>query len=205
MISFKSFLFLINEEVEHHASIIPLMGLSPHSHCGHAHDLGATLKGMPGSHHVGISTKADLFSPKERGEILNRQWNDKDLTVHPVKSGGETISNAFNSLPKTGKKHLHILVGADRKDFAEGLKKSLEDNKIKEMGHNSWDNITIHYPEDKERTHGMSGTKMRQAVANNDFNEYHRHLGSMFSNDEARNYFNKIQDAIQSKKLKVKR
>ena len=205
MKSFKQFLISIKEETESHASVIPLMGLSPTSHMGHSIDMGSTLNSLPGSHHVGISNKSDVFSPEERGEILNRQWGDKDLTTHSVKSGGDTIARAFNSLPQTGKRHLHILVGADRKDFGEGLKKSLEAGKIKEMGDNRWDSITVHTPEDQDRKHGMSGTSMRQAVADNDFDLYHKHLGPMFSKDEARGYFNKIRDALSSGKMKVKR
>lgn len=203
MKSYREFLESV-EDRDHHASVIPLTGFSPISHMGHAIDLGGALSKLPGDKHVGISLKSDVFTPEERASIMGRQWNQSGLSVHPVKSGGETIANAYNRLP-SGKKHLHILVGADRKDFAEGLKKSLEDGKIKEMGDNRWDSITLHHPEDVNRSHGMSGTAMRTAVANNNIEEFHRHLGPMFSREEAREHFNRISDALKSGKAKVKR
>lgn len=197
--------YILETEQEHHASVIPLTGFSPHSHMGHAIDLGNALKNLPGQKHIGISSKADVFSPEERSDILHRQWQQPDLHVHVAKYAGESISNAYNSLPE-GKKHLHILVGADRRDFAEGLKKSLEDGKIQSMGGHKWDSISVHTPEDTDRSHGMSGTKMRTAVANDDFDTYHEHLGKhIFSEKEARSHFNRIKEALTTKQIKVKR
>lgn len=208
MKSFKEFLTQIKEEQEsevHHASVIPLVGYSPISHGGHAIDMGSALAKLPGQKHVGMSSKADVYSPEERSEIMKRQWQIPGIQTHSTNSGGDTIGRAFHNLPKTGKKVLHLLVGHDRVGFAEGLKKSLEAGKIKEMDGHSWDEIHIHTPEDTNRSHGMSGTKMRTAVANNDFDEFHRHLGSMFSKDEAKQHFNRIKAALDSGQLKVKR
>jgi hypothetical protein len=192
-------------EIEHHVSVIPLVGFSPISHMGHAKDLGGALKNLPGNKHIGISSKADLFSPEERADILHRQWGQSDLKTHVVKSGGETIANAFNSMPKTGKKHLHILVGADRKDFAEKLKSSLEAGKIKEMGSNKFDQIHVHLPSDTERTHGMSGTNMRTAARDEDLDTFHKHLGSNFSKSEAKAAMMRIKKGIDTGTVKVKR
>lgn len=188
-----------------HATVVPLTGFSPHSHMGHAIDLGNAVSKLPGSKHIGISQKSDVFSPEERADILKRQWNQPDLHTHVVKSAGETISNAFNSLPASGARHLHLLVGADRKDFAEGLKKSLEAGKIKEMGDNKWDSITIHSPDDENREHGMSGTKMRAAAAADDLDTYHKHLGNSFSREEATSIMKKTQNGLSSGKIKLKR
>ncbi len=195
----------LNEEAEHHASVIPLVGFSPISHMGHAHDLGGAMKKLSGKKHVGISQKADVYSPEERSSIMKKQWGQKDVNHHHTKSGGDTIGHAFHSLPKDGKKHLHILVGADRKGMAEGLKKSLEDGKIPEMNGHRWDSIHIHTPSDEGRSHGMSGTPMRAAAAAGDLKTFHKHLGSHFSSDEAKAHMDKIQSAIVSKKLKIKR
>lgn len=206
MISFREFYKLVTESTEeHHASVIPLVGFSPFSHMGHAADLGGALSKLPGSKHIGISTKADVYTPEERADILKRQWNQEDLTAHPVKSGGDTIARAYSALPSTGQRHLHILVGADRLDFANGLKKSLEEGKIKEMGDNRWDSITVHTPEDMNREHGMSGTNMRAAVSSGDFDTFYKHLGSMFSRKEAQEHFNRIKSALDSGQIKVKR
>jgi hypothetical protein len=201
MISFKHF---INEEAEHHASVIPLVGFSPFSHMGHAKDLGGAMARLPGKKHIGISQKADLYSPEERSNILHKQWG-QDITHHHAKSGGETIAKAFHSLPKKGKKHLHILVGHDRAAMAQGLKKSLEAGKIKEMGDHKWDTITIHHPEDTGRSHGMSGTAMRTAADKGDLETFHKHLGPAFSKTQAKSHMQRIKKALDSGQLKVKR
>jgi len=202
---FKNFREEKESGEEHHASVIPLTGFSPISHMGHSKDLGGSLKKLPGKKHIGISSKSDLYSDKERKDVLHKQWGQHDLHTHIVKSGGETIANAYHSLPKHGKKHLHILVGHDRKDFAHGLKSSLESGKIKEMGHHKWDSITIHHPTDSDRTHGMSGTNMRNAAEKGDVKEFHKHLGSMFSHDEAKHHMEKFKKGLASGQIKVKR
>lgn len=194
------------ESEDHHTSVIPMVGFSPISHMGHSHDLGAALSKLPGKKHVGMSAKADLFSPEERGHIMKRQWAEHgDVEHHIVKSGGEMVAKAYHSLPKTGKKHLHILVGADRADMAHGLKKSLEAGKIKEMGEHKFDSITIHHPEDLDRKHGMSGTKMRTAAALGDHKTFSKHLGPMFDKKESLNIMNKVKSGLDSGQIKVKR
>ena len=204
----KNFYTFISENektTEHHASVIPLTGFSPISHMGHAKDLGSAMKKLPGKKHIGISSKADLYSDKERADVLRKQWDQHDLKTHVVKSAGETIARAHKDLPKHGKKVLHLLVGHDRKSFAHGLKKSLEDGKIKEMGHNKWDEIQIHHPEDSDRSHGMSGTNMRKAAESGNVKEFHRHLGPSFNKDEAKEHMKKFQSGISSGKIKVNR
>jgi hypothetical protein len=205
MLKFSDFIIEQEDSVTHHASVIPLTGFSPISHMGHARDLGSAMKSLPGEKHVGISSKADLYSGDERSNILKKQWNQPNLKTHVVKSAGETIANAFHALPKTGKRVLHILVGHDRKDFAHGLKKSLEDGKIKEMGEHKWDEIHIHHPEDENREHGMSGTNMRNAAQEGNLKVFHRHLGSSFSSAEAKEHMKKFQKGIASGAIKVKR
>jgi hypothetical protein len=194
-----------SEDEAHHTSVIPLTGFDPISHMGHAHDLGSTLNALPGPKHVGVSGKASLFSPEERSSILNRQWGSGH-NVHVVKSAGETIRRAHDSLPAdAGRRVLHLVVGHDRKAFAHGLRKSLMDGKIKEMEGRKFDDIHIHHPDDTNRSHGMSGTKMRQSVADGNFDEFHRHLGPMFKKREAQSIFRKIGAGIKAGAVKIKR
>lgn len=189
----------------HHASVIPLVGFSPISHMGHAKDLGAAMKELPGQKHIGISSKADVFSAKERGDILTRQWKQPDITHHASTSGGATVAAAFHALPKHGKKVLHMLVGSDRVDMAHGLKNALERGKIKEMGAHKWDAIHVHTPQDADRSHGMSGTKMRTAASSGDDKTFAKHLGPMFNPKETARIQKKVHSAIKSGDLAVKR
>ena len=195
----------LTEETEHHASVIPLVGFSPISHMGHAHDLGGAMKKLPGKKHIGISQKDDVFSPEERSHIMKKQWDQEGVNHHFTKSGGDTIGHAYHSLPEGGKKHLHILVGGDRVEMAHGLKKSLEAGKIPEMNGHTWDSIHIHTPEDSNRKHGMSGTNLRSAAVTDDHDEFHRHLGHAFSKNESESIRQKVKGAIVSKKIKIKR
>jgi len=188
-----------------HASVIPMVGFSPISHMGHAKDLGASLKKLPGTKHIGISAKADAFKPEERKEILSRQWGDDNNHVHIVSGAGEAIRRAHDSMSGKGKKVLHILVGHDRAAFAQGLKKSLEEGKIKEMEGHKFDEIHIHHPEDSDRSHGMSGTNMRKAAHEGNSETFHKHLGSMFSRPESDKIMKKVKTGIESGQIPLKR
>lgn len=197
--------YLLEQEEVHHTAVVPQVGFSPVSHSGHAIDLGGALKKLPGtSKHVGISGKAELYTPEERKEIFQRQAGP-EIKTHVVKGMGETLSAAHDSLPKTGKKVLHILVGADRKSFGEGIKKSVLAGKVKELAGKHFDEVHVHTPEDEKRSHGMSGTKMRQAAADSNIEEFHRHLGSDFSRKEAEFHMKKIADGIKSGAVPLKR
>lgn len=197
-------------EPEHHVSVVPLTGFSPISHMGHAMDLGKKLRGLPGPKHVGISSKADVFSPEERKAILSRQWatekkDEEPIQHHIAKSAGEVIAKAHDSLPKKGRRVLHLLVGSDRVDFAQKLKTSLLAGKIKEMQGKSFDRIEIHTPTDEKRTHGMSGTAMRTAARDEDLPTFRKHLGPAFPKQEATAIMQRMKKAIDSGTLKVKR
>ena len=198
----------VTEEKEetHTTSIIPLMGVSPISHMGHAADLGAKLASLPGPRHVGLSAKTDVFTADERKHVMSRQWKDHAADMHVIKSGGEMVAKAYHSLPRTpGKKVLNIVVGHDRADFAEKLKKSVQEGRIKElMPHEKFHEINIHYP-DGNRGHGMSGTKMRTAARDGDTKEFHRHLGPMFSEQEASDIMKRVKHGIDTGTVKVKR
>lgn len=196
---------VIVEEKEHHATIVPLMGVSPISHMGHAHDIGGKVKSLPGHKHVGLSGKADVFSPEERKHIMQKQWGHKDTKFHVVQSAGETISHAHKSLPKDGKKHLHIVVGKDREKWAHSLKDALHAGKIKEMDGHKWDHIHVHVPEDEGRSHGMSGTKMRTAASEGDHATFKKHLGPMFSDKESKHIMDRTRVGLMAGKIKVKR
>lgn len=208
MIKYKQLLEKLEEKESQGSDVtaIPLVGFSPSSHMGHKNDLGPSMANLPGKKVIGMSTKGGVFTPEERSDILRRQWGKlvPDLEVHPSTSAGETIAHAFKQLPE-GKRHLHILIGADRKDFAEGLKQSLEANKIPEMEGQRFDSITIHHPEDTDRSHGMSGTKMRTAASAGDIEEFHKHVGPSFTRAEAIGLMGRVKSGIESGKIKVKR
>ena len=62
----------------------------------------------------------------------------------------------------------------------------------------SFDEIHTHYPEDENRQHGMSGTKMRKAAHEGNLEEFHKHLGPMFSKKEAGTLMSKVKKGIDA-------
>lgn len=184
-----------------HVSVIPLVGFVPFSHMGHKFDLGDTLKFLPGKKFVGVSDKCE--SP-ERFSILKKQWQFNFVPMN-VSSAGETIRAAYDSLPENQEKVLHLLLGHDRQDMAKKLKRCLEMGKIKEMGDKKFDAIFIHYPKQSDRPQKMSGTKFREAALNTDIEEFHSHLGPMFSVDEAYKYMIDVNQKLLSGQIFVKR
>jgi hypothetical protein len=105
----------------------------------------------------------------------------------------------------SGKKVLHLHFGHDRKEMAERLKASIEAGKIPELAGNKPDEVKIHYPKDENRSHGMSGTKMRTAAETGDAKVYKQHLGSNFSDKEAKGIMDRTRVGLMAGKIKVKR
>ena len=191
----------MNEESEQHAHVA-FMGASPHTHMGHHIDV---VGGMGhGKKFVGLSGKSDVFSDKEREDIANKQ-SGGDAHFKVEKSAGQTVGRAFNSMTGSGKKHLHLHFGHDRKEMAERLKSSIEAGKIPELEGHKPDAVHIHYPKDEDRSHGMSGTKMRTAAETNDVDTYKKHLGSNFSDKEAKSIMDRTRVGLMAGKIKVKR
>jgi hypothetical protein len=67
------------------------------------------------------------------------------------------------------------------------------------------DEVHIHYPTDENRSHGMSGTKMRTAAENSDLDIYKKHLGPNFSDKEAKRIMDRTRVGLMAGKIKVKR
>lgn len=202
-----SFLQFLNESEEHHVTAVPLVGFSPHSHDGHAIDLGQAVHHTPSKHKViGMSNKAGHFSPEERTSIFKRQLEHhgyKGIEVKGSTTAGETLRHAKSKIESKGGKHvLHLVVGADRQKWAHGLAGAVREGKI-EGAH--FHEVHVHTPLDLDRSHGMSGTNMRKAAAEGNHEEYHRHLGPGFSRSEAKKIMKKTQEGIASKAIKLKR
>lgn len=197
----------LNEAAEdaHHAHATYL-GASPFTHEGHHIDVVGSMDEHPsGPKFVGLSGKSQAFSNKEREDIANRQSGDKaEFKVEP--SAGFAIARAYNAIAsKKGRKVLHLHFGHDRKDFAEGLKTAVENGKIPELEGNKFDEVNIHYPKDENRSHGFSGTRMRNAAHTGDLDEFHRHLGPNFSRAEARKLMNRVKEGIDSGAIPLSR
>jgi hypothetical protein len=197
---------IVNEDVtnsndEQHAHVA-FMGASPHTHMGHHIDV---VGGMgAGKKFIGLSGKSDVFSDNEREDIANKQ-SGGTAQFKVEKSAGQTVGRAFDSMKGSGKKILHLHFGHDRKEMAERLKSSIQAGKIPELNGEKPHAVHIHYPSDEDRSHGMSGTKMRTAAENNDADTYKKHLGNNFSDKEAKSIMGRTRVGLLAGKIKVKR
>lgn len=191
----------LNEEAEQHAHVA-FMGASPHTHMGHHIDV---VGGMgKGKKYVGLSGKSDVFSDKEREDIANKQSGGA-AEFKVEKSAGQTVGRAFHGMSGAGKKVLHLHFGHDRKEMAERLKSSIEAGKIPELGGEKPHRVELHFPKDENRSHGMSGTKMRTAATEGDHDTYKKHLGPNFSHKEAKSIMDRTRVGLVAGKIKVKR
>jgi hypothetical protein len=174
------------------------LGASPITHMGHHIDVVGSMNSVgkvEDPKFVGLSGKSQIFSNKEREDIADKQSGGA-AKFNVVHSPGVTIAKAYEAVSNNeGNKILHLHFGHDRKEFAERLKKSIEDGKIPELQGNKFDKVHIHYPEDGDRSHGMSGTKMRAAAHEGNIEEFRKHLGPNFSQKEAEEIRIKVKKA----------
>lgn len=188
-------------------TIIPLVGFNPFSHMGHAKDLGDMMLRCPGLKYVGLSKKDTYFSFEDKSAILKRQWKMPRLNVWAAKTPGDMVGAVHQTVrPYDESVRLTLVVGHDRLSMAEGLQKSLEAGKIPEMQGLYYDRINIKTPmQDRER-HGFSGTMMREAASDADFDTFWNHLGrDIFSENEAKVLLNRVVLGIEKGDIKIHR
>jgi len=199
MLSLKQFLKEAKQVNHLH---VAFMGASPNTHMGH-NDVFDTM-GKLGPSFVGLSGKSTVFSDSERENIANKQTGGK-IKFKVEKTAGQTVGRAADTLGDDDEAELHLHFGGDRAEMAEGLKKSIENGKIPELRGRKFRKVHIHYPENVDRPHGLSGTKMRQAAVDGDLETYRKHVGSMFSEKQAKEMMKKTKKAIDDGSLPLKR
>ncbi|MCA6386052.1 MAG: hypothetical protein IM620_21480, partial [Cytophagales bacterium] len=192
-------------QTDQHAHV-SFMGAEPFTHMGHHIDVGESMNNAPpGPKFIGLSGKSTAFSDKEREDIPNKQSRGQ-IKFKVEKTAGQTVGRAFQSMKRgKGKRNLHLHFGHDRKEFAERLKQSIMQGKIPELKGERPDAVHIHYPSDTNRSHGMSGTKMRQSAADGNLAEFHKHIGPSFTKVEARRLMDRVSDGIKTGKIPLKR
>lgn len=188
----------------HHAAVTLPMGTSPSSHIGHQDLVDEMKRHAPTEHcHVSLSDKAEYLSHAKRKEIMQKQ-SPKGVNVHVIHGAGESIRKAYDKLP-AGKKVLHLVGGQERQGMLDGLKKSLEAGKVKEMGEHKFDEVHVHNPQVARRTTSnggkTSGTNFRKALASGDEQTIKDHLGSAYSQTLSKH----LQKGVKSGKIEINR
>lgn len=187
-----------------HIAIVPMMGCYPLSHMGHRRDIGAKLQELRIPSIIGLSSKNGIFTDDERLDIFKDQFSSVNfVTPMVVKSAGDTVAAAYNSGNLFETKILHIIVGADRKQFGLGLKKSIMGHKIPELQGAKFSGIVVHTAQ--ERTEDFSGTALRQAVYDRDKHKVFDHLGPNIRDYVKDFVWDRLSDAAADGRLKLKR
>lgn len=187
-----------------HVTVVPMMACFPVSHMGHAMDIKPLLDDLPGKKFIGLSKKNEVFTEKERKLVLETQWNPShDYHILFVDSVGETIRTAYDSFNNFLPKTLHLVVGYDRKDWGLRLCDAIHDNRIPELVPNSF--YEFHLYNTSERNHSFSGTNLRQAVLDEQYDIFKEHLGPYFLETEAKAIYSRIRRQLTSNNIKVKR
>lgn len=201
MFGFKA--FLREAKSEAHVATTVMTGVDPHTHMGHIADLGGVLRKLPGDHKIfAMSSKSKAFPDEDRKKILTKQTGGG---IEPLIASehDHIVAHAWSKVANhPGKKVLHLVGGQDRKGMVDRLVDSMRSGKIKNPG---FDEIHGHTPEGAERSHGMSGTKMRAAAANGDVETYRNHLGTAFTSKEAAGIMAKTKKSIAAGTTKLKR
>lgn len=209
MLSFKR--FIAEAKNAAHVSTTIMTGVAPFPHMGHVDDLGGLLKSLPGVHKIfAMSSKSKAFSDEDRKNILTRQTGG---SIEPLIANehDEIVAHAWNKVKDhPGPKILHLVGGIDRNvkgpkgqlGMLDRLVNGMRSGKIKNPG---FDEIHGHTPKGVERSHGMSGTKMRTAAATGNKGIFRAHLGPAFSPEEADDYMAKTKASIDSGEMPLKR
>lgn len=189
---------------EHHAAVTLPSHCGPCSHVGHQ-DLVTAMQEHASNEncHISLSDKASYLSQDKRKEIMQKQ-SPKGVNIHTVHGAGESIRSAYDKLPP-GKKVLHLVGGEERQGMLEGLKRSLDAGKVKEMEGRHFDEVHIHNPSVSRRTttngEKTSGTNFRKALAAGDEQTIKDHLGAAYSASLSKH----LQKGVQSGDIAINR
>ena len=190
------------------------MGMSPHSHIGHVHDIGKMMDSLPAdAKYFTLSDKIGPIDKTTKRTILDIQChhlipNNKFASSFFTGGAGGMVREAVkikNRFKNTMPTVLNIVVGPDREEWANRFVRSVFDNKIDGVTSKDFKDIVVHCNLTRWNKN-VSGTAMRTAIVENRFEDYCRMLGGdIFARETARRWFILCQEAITRGDLKVKR
>lgn len=178
---------------------ITYLGAHPHTHMGHVNDI---ISYMPTGSYIGLSSKSKVMPDLSRTILTGTQTNFMH-TTNSYDSIGHLISNAISRY--TDPVALFIHLGHDRVNFAERIKSGLQNNTFLEIPNSSQRVAKIENVIAPKRSHSLSGTRMRQAILDDDFKTYYEHIGDSFSETVAGCIMNTLRDMMISQGVGVKR
>lgn len=144
--------------------------------------------------------KKNPLSAEQKLQFAKRFFTDVNISTSD-KSSPNIFSQAAK-LFKQGFTHLHIVGGSDRVEEYKTIMNKY--NGVKgDHGFYDFKTIMVHSAgerdPDAEGTTGMSGTKMREAAKNNDFNTFKKGVPSHATPGDAKKMFNAVRAGMNLK------
>lgn len=202
---FKDFLTFIREAKDgvHHVLAFGRMNPPTAGHEQVVNQLHKTAEEVKGGHTLVLSgthgTKdgKNPLTPEQKLKHAQRAFPDTHIKV--ADSDSPTILHTASNLHKDGVTHLHFVGGSDRKPMHELLQKY---NGVKgKHGYYKFKDIKFHNAGDRDEkadtssTSGISGTKLRQHVADNNKEKFHAALSSKMSDQHKNELWNDLRKA----------
>ena len=144
--------------------------------------------------------KKNPLSAEQKLQFAKRFFTDVNISTSD-KSSPNIFAQA-SRLYKQGYTHLHIVGGSDRVDEYKTIMNKYNGTKG-DHGFYEFKSIMVHSAgerdPDAEGATGMSGTKMREAAKNNDFNTFKKGVPSHATPGDAKKMFNAVRAGMNLK------
>ena len=121
----------------------------------------------------------------------------KNTKIEASNADHPTVMHQVKKLSQEGHTHLHMVVGSDR---VEGFKKLLNQYNGSEYHFKKIHVVSAgHRDPDAEGTTGISGTKMREHVQNNDYKSFKSGLHADHEDSHAKKLFDRVREGMTKK------
>lgn len=121
----------------------------------------------------------------------------KNTKIEASNADHPTVMHQVKKLSQEGHTHLHMVVGSDR---VEGFKKLLNQYNGSEYHFKKINVVSAgHRDPDAEGTTGISGTKMREHVQNNDYKSFKAGLHADHEDGHAKKLFDRVREGMTKK------
>ena len=158
----------------------------------HAKKIGADHRVVVSHSH---DPKKNPVHPDHKIEYLKHIH--KNTSIEASNSDHPTVMHQVKKLSQEGHTHLHMVVGSDR---VEAFKKLLNQYNGKEYEFKKINVVSAgHRDPDAEGTTGISGTKMREHVQNNDYKSFKSGLHVDHEDSHAKKLFDRVREGMTKK------
>lgn len=203
----KSFISFLSEAAETHG-VLAFGRMNPIT-SGHekvVNKIHDVAKAHNAKHHALVVShtqdpKKNPLSAEQKVKHAKRAFPGTNVTAASKES--PTIMHHAAQMHDKGVEHLHVIAGSDR---VGEFQKTLEryNGKKGGYGHYNFKSITVHSAgerdPDAEGTTGISASKMREHVKNNDYESFKKGAPTKMKEKHVKELFNDVKSGMNPKK-----